>query len=151
MSLSEIIGYEYLPPFYSPWRTLCLAHFFYMLHPGRDSGELPLHFLYGKKIRERKEVKQLSQAQPDWQQGEIEVGSWCDRIDQQINCMVGNQVDTSTHLFLLRLWRQTVSQFQIYFHHLCGLIKSLSVSGPQFPPLILRIIKVLTSQSCPHM
>lgn len=107
-----------------------------------------MHFLYGKKIRERKEIKQLSQAQPDLQQGEIEVGSWYDRIDQQINCMVGNQVDTSTHLFLLRLWRQTVSQFQPYFLHLCDLIKSRSVSGPQFPPLILRIIKVLTSQSC---
>lgn len=107
-----------------------------------------MHFLYGKKIRERKEVKHLSQAQPDWQQGEIEVGSWCDRTDQQINCMVGNQVDTSTHLFLLRLWRPTVSQFQPYFLNLCDLIKSRSISRPQFPPLTLRIIKVLTSQSC---
>lgn len=122
----------------------------FLLHipPWKGLRKAPFAFPIWEKNKRKKEVKQLSQAQPDWQQGEIEVGSWSDRIDQQINCLVGNQVDTNMHLFLLRLWRQTVSQFQPYFRHLCDLIKSLSVFGPQFPPLILRIVKVLTSQSC---
>lgn len=127
--------------FYSPWRDLCLAYFFHILHPGRDQGSsLCISYMGQNKRKRNSYLRPRLAAERSWG-GELgwpncptdQLYSWLTRRTPVCICSYQDSGD--------KRHSSSSPAFTVCVTWTSHLVI-------QFPRLILGVIKVPTSWSC---